>query len=251
MIMSIKDQVYDQLSKRDMMSAKKDNSPPLHDNNQKIRVIKNGPYSVSGNIPLQIKEIRNDAEGYCSTWRDVKTFPLQEQYSLCRCGQSKNKPFCDGTHAKIHFEGTETADDQPYLDHVEKINGPGLLLTDADNMCVHARFCMRAGGIWNLTRHSDDPEARDTAIEEAGNCPSGRLVVWDRKTGEAIEPGFEKSIVVIEYPPRSEHGPLWVRGRIPVVSSDGHIYEIRNRVTLCRCGKSYNKPFCDGSHVER
>lgn len=162
--------------------------------------MKNGSYSVSGSIPLQIKEIRNDAEGYCSTWRDIKTFPLQEQYSLCRCGQSKNKPFCDGTHAKIHFDGTETADDQPYLDHVEKINGPGLSLTDADNMCVHARFCMPAGGIWDLTHHSDIPESRDTAIEEAGNCPSGRLVVWDRKTGEMIEPGFVKSIVVIEYP---------------------------------------------------
>jgi hypothetical protein len=110
---------------------------------------------------------------------------------------------------------------------------------------------MRSGGIWNLTRQSGNPEARDIAIEEAGNCPSGRLVVWDKKSGKALEPEFEKSIVVIEYPPRSEHGPLWVRGGIPVESSDGHVYEIRNRVTLCRCGKSHNKPFCDGSHIER
>ncbi len=218
---------------------------------ERIRVSKNGPYIVSGGVPLIKKEICNDSEGYYSSWHEVETYQLPEQYALCRCGHSKNKPFCDGTHAEIHFDGTETADDKPYLDRAKKINGPSLSLTDAEHMCVHARFCMRAGGIWNLTRQSDNGEARDIAIEEAGNCPSGRLVVWDKNTGKALEPEFEKSIVVIEYPPRSEHGPLWVRGGIPVESSEGHVYEIRNRVTLCRCGKSNNKPFCDGRHIGR
>jgi hypothetical protein len=110
---------------------------------------------------------------------------------------------------------------------------------------------MRAGGIWNLVELSDDPEARDTAVEEACNCPSGRLVIRDNESGKVIEPEFEKSIVVIEYPPKGEHGPLWVRGGIPIESADGKPYEIRNRVTLCRCGRSRNKPFCDGSHIER
>jgi len=233
------------------MSPKKEHPKPPDHGNKKITVCKDGPYIVSGGIPLTIKEIRNDAEGYCSTWHEVKTYPLQEQYALCRCGHSKNRPFCDGTHAKIHFDGTETADNVPYLDRADRIKGPTLSLTDADGMCVHARFCMRAGGIWNLTRQSDAPEAREIAINEAANCPSGRLVVWDNTSGKPLEPEFEKSIVVIEYPPRHEHGQLWVRGGIPVESSDGHVYETRNRVTLCRCGKSFNKPFCDGSHVER
>jgi CDGSH-type Zn-finger protein len=233
------------------MTLKKEPAFSSKDDNKKIRVSRNGPLVVSGTIPLVKKEILNDSEGYCSTWRDVTTFPLQEQYALCRCGNSKNKPFCDGTHSTIHFDGTETARDVPYTERAETIDGPTLSLTDAEGMCVHARFCMRAGGIWNLTRQSDNREARELAIDEAGNCPSGRLVVWDPETGKAIEPEFEKSIVIIEYPPRDEHGPLWVRGGIPIESSEGHIYEIRNRVTLCRCGKSCNKPFCDGSHVER
>jgi hypothetical protein len=71
------------------------------------------------------------------------------------------------------------------------------------------------------------------------------------KTGKAFEQEFGKSIVVIEYPPRSEHSPLWVRGGIPVESSDVNVNEIRNRMTFCRCGKSCKKPFCDGSHVGR
>ena len=216
----------------------------------KITVTKNGPYIVTGEVPLIQEEICNDAEGFCRTWREVRRYPVEETYALCRCGRSTNKPFCDGTHGKVSFNGEETAGSEPYLRHPRIIRGPELDLLDHENLCVHARFCMRAGGIWNLTEQSDNREARETAIEEACNCPSGRLVMKDRKTGKTIEPHLEKSIVVIEYPPGGEHGPLWVRGGIPVVSADGKPYTVRNRMTLCRCGRSGNKPFCDGSHVQ-
>ena len=216
---------------------------------KKIVVSKDGPYLVSGGVPISIQIITPNEDGLSWEWKEAKKFRTGRSYSLCRCGHSKNKPFCDGTHAKIHFDGTETAGNEAYLRHPDSIEGEELRLEDVGNLCVHARFCMRAGGIWNLTRNSGIPEARDTAIEEACNCPSGRLVVRDRKSGRAIEPELEKSIVLIEYPARHEHGPLWVRGGIPVVSADGESYEVRNRVTLCRCGKSGNKPFCDGSHI--
>ena len=55
-----------------------------------IIVSKNGPYLVSGGVPLMVSEICNDAEGYCRTWKTVRRFPVQQQYSLCRCGHSKN-----------------------------------------------------------------------------------------------------------------------------------------------------------------
>jgi len=219
------------------------------DSSMRITVTRDGPYLVTGGVPLIVMEICNDEEGNCRTWRMVKEFLIQESYALCRCGQSQNKPFCDGSHARVHFQGMEMAGNEPYLRRPRIIAGPELELTDYEGLCVHARFCMRAGGIWNLTKHSEDAGARNTAVEEACNCPSGRLVVRDRKTGKAIEPKLEKSIVVIEYPPRNEHGPLWVRGGIPVISADGNLYTVRNRLTLCRCGKSQNKPFCDGSHV--
>ena len=216
----------------------------------KITVTKNGPYLVTGSIPLIRMEICNDDEGYCHTWREGERFPVQETYALCRCGHSQHKPFCDGTHAKIGFEGTEHAGTEPYLRHPQIITGPELELLDYENLCVHARFCMRAGGIWNLTENSDIPTAKATAIEEACNCPSGRLVLRDAATKKAVEPDLERSIVIIEYPARSEHGPLWVRGGIPVISAEGKPYTIRNRLTLCRCGRSENKPFCDGSHIQ-
>lgn len=221
------------------------------ENSMKIIVSRDGPYIVTGGVPLIVSEIRSDEEGYCVNWREIKRYPLKEKYALCRCGHSENKPFCDGTHTKIHFDGTETGDYGPYIEDTNVISGPALTLRDNKHLCVHAEFCLRAGGIWKLVKQSDDPEARNTAIEEARNCPSGRLVILDNATGKVIEPEFEKSIVVVEYSSRNEQGPLWVRGGILIESADGRMYEIRNRITLCRCGKSKNKPFCDGSHFEK
>ncbi|MFC2068164.1 CDGSH iron-sulfur domain-containing protein [Chloroflexota bacterium] len=213
----------------------------------KIKVSKNGPYFVSGEIPLSTQTIGIDAAGYSYEWREGKIYPSRESYALCRCGRSKTKPFCDGTHTKIHFDGKEKAGRESYLRQARNILGPALDLTDAEALCAEARFCDRAGGTWKLTSQSDDPNARVIAIQEAGLCPSGRLVVWD-KEGKPIEPSFELSIVVVEDHLKNMEGPIWVRDGIPIESADGYTYELRNRITLCRCGKSRNKPFCDGSH---
>ena len=74
-------------------------------------------------------------------------------------------------------------------------------------------------------------------------------MAWDRKTKDALEPELAASIGLVQDPARGVSGPLWVRGGIPVVAADGTAYEVRNRVALCRCGASGNKPFCDGSHA--
>ena len=87
------------------------------------------------------------------------------------------------------------------------------------------------------------------AVREGTRCPSGRLVVWDRTTKEPFELGLEPSIGLVEDPTEGVSGPLWVRGGIQIVGADGVEYELRNRATLCRCGASANKPFCDGSHA--
>jgi CDGSH-type Zn-finger protein len=215
----------------------------------KIKIEKNGPYIVSGGVPLSVQIMCVDNGGQCHGWKEGKKYPLQENYELCRCGHSKNPPFCDGTHNMINFDGTEEASNSPYLEQTTEIEGPDLKLTDAKDLCATARFCHRAGGTWKLTEESDDADARKTAIEEAGDCPSGRLVAWD-KNGKAIEPVFKPSIGLVEDTQAGKMGPLWVRGGISIESADGTSYEIRNRVTLCRCGKSSNKPFCDGSHLK-
>ena len=216
--------------------------------NAKIEVTKDGPYLVSGDLPLSEQWIVTNAEGDSLEYREGKKFPAQPQYALCRCGQSANKPFCDGTHAKVQFDGTETASHQALLETSRDHRRPDDALTDQENLCAFARFCDPKGRIWNLVTQ-DSPEAQEIVKHEAAHCPAGRLVVWDKKTGKAIEPKFEPSLGLIEDTEKKVGGPIWVRGGIPVVSADGKTYEIRNRLTLCRCGSSANKPFCDGSHA--
>ena len=214
----------------------------------KVKVTKNGPHLVSGGVPLSEQLMCVDTDGQCHGWKEGKKYTVQENYALCRCGHSKNPPFCDGSHVKVKFDGTEEATRTPYMEQASEIHGPGLRLTDAEDLCAAARFCDRAGGAWKLTKESANPDARQIAIEEACDCPSGRLVAWD-KEGKAIEPVFEPSIGLVQDTQAGKMGSLWVRGGIPVEAADGTTYEIRNRVTLCRCGKSSNKPFCDGSHL--
>ncbi len=217
---------------------------------KKVRIETNGPYHVSGGVPLSEQIIITDEEGHPVKWEEGKRYPRQEKYRLCRCGGSRNKPFCDDSHIEISFDGAETAERKPYLEQAERTEGPDLDLTDAVKLCALLRFCInKAGEIWDLTEKSDDPAAKKVAIQQAFDCAAGRLTVWDKKTGEPIEPELEPSIGLVKDPAREADGPLWIKGGIPVESADGENYEIRNRVTLCRCGRSGNKPFCDGSHL--
>ena len=214
----------------------------------RITVTKNGPYLVTGGVPIIRMRIENDDYGDPLNWREVERYPQLDSYTLCRCGNSSNKPYCDSSHIKKEFDGTETFDNEPYLENVKEFSGPELTLTDKKELCVSASFCVREGGTWNLVVHSDRPGFKEIAIEEAANCPSGRLIVWD-KQGNSIEPSYEPSIVVTEHEDGLP-GPLWIRGEIEIVTSEGISYEKRNHVTLCRCGKSNNKSLCDRSHLE-
>ena len=230
------------------MIKKEEKANPADSTAARIKVSKNGPYLVSGGIPVSKQTIIADTEGTALKWREDAKYQRQEKCGLCRCSQSKNKPYCDGTHVKVGFDGTETAGDESYLDKPKEIDGPTIKLVDIEELCASARFCHRAGGIWNLIQESDKPEIKKTIIEEAFDCPSGRLIVQDKKTGRTNEPKLENEIIAIEDPWAGVSGPLRVQGCIPIESADGKLYQIRNRVTLCRCGKSQNKPFCDSSH---
>src|SRR3990172_4278979 len=118
------------------------NQPPSTqvNSNFKIKVSKNGPYLVSGGIPLIQQVITFDPEGYSLGYREVKQYPLQMNYFLCRCGQSRTMPFCDGMHTNVGFDSTETAGRKPYLELAGRIFGPTLALLDVEELCASSRF---------------------------------------------------------------------------------------------------------------
>ena len=121
----------------------------------RIVVTENGPYVVTGSVPLAVQTIISDGEGNSVDWREGHSFDTSEEYSLCRCGQSATKPFCDSSHLRVGFDGTETAGQQPYLEQAGEEDGPAVVLTDAESLCAYARFCDVAGSIWRLVRRSD------------------------------------------------------------------------------------------------
>lgn len=216
---------------------------------RKIKVIEKGPYLVSGNVPLREKIIVPVGEHY--EYQDGQQYPQKETYALCRCGKTKNAPFCDGSHQKgqsSRTRGKETASRDNYLDRAVKLEGSGLDLLD-DDRCAFARFCHREeGNVWEMIKKADNPEFREAAIKAASDCPTGRLVAVE-KDGKLIEPELEPAIEILQDPQQKVSGPLFVKGMIPIESGDGYTYEVRNRAALCRCGWSTMKPFCDAMHV--
>jgi len=215
----------------------------------RVTILKDGPYLVRGSVPLVRLTIGVNAAGESVCWEKGETFPAQAQYALCRCGASRRKPFCDGAHARAGFDGTETASREPYLEQAEVIEGPALRLTDAEALCAFARFCDPNGRVWNLVERSDQPQARAFTEQESGDCPGGRLVAWDKATGKAHEPTLHPQAGLVEDPAQGCSGGIALWGGVEVVGADGKAYEVRNRQTLCRCGASRNKPFCDGTHA--
>ena len=216
----------------------------------KIIILENGPYNVDGDIPLkEVITVGNDAckpDGY----KDGKSFDKTEHSKyLCRCGHSGNMPFCDGQHNSIGFDGTETDNRKKYDDEAELVEGPVYDCLDNPKFCSGARFCSRDRGFWDAFENAHIKECQEYVEEIGCTCDSGRLTLLD-KNGTKIEPDIDKEIYLIKDELVKHLGPIQVRGGIQIIAADGFAYEIRNRVTLCRCGASQNKPFCDGAHLK-
>ncbi len=122
-----------------------------------VKVVENGPLAVTANINLENKE------GH-------------KRLTLCRCGASENKPFCDGSHVKVGFHAT-------------------------------------------------------------GEVPSKESELLEKRDGEL-------KITTIK------DGPLIVEGNVELIANYGRTIDRNTKCSLCRCGASENKPFCDGSHVK-
>jgi CDGSH-type Zn-finger protein len=211
----------------------------------KIVVGKDGPYRVSGPVRVIRTAIVETEYGEPIAWDEGPEFPTPSSgLELCRCGRSSRKPFCDATHEREPFDGTERADRAPSAERRLVYEGDGVTMTDDRDYCTHAGFCGdRFTTVWVMIHQTEDPAIRERLMDMVRKCPSGRLAYSIPPDGTDVEPEFSPPSIGIE-----PNGPIWVRGGIPIESEDGTPYEVRNRMTLCRCGRSRNKPFCDGSH---
>ena len=201
----------------------------------RIRCLSNGPYSfVNDTVPTPVPNLRRDTGEPCSTTVGV---------SLCRCGGSKNKPFCDGTHGKIGFKDAKLAD--PAKNRREAYVGKTITIFDNRAICAHAGYC--TDGLKEVFREDAEPwidpdgAAVERIIATIERCPSGALSY--AIDGREAKPVNRPPAVVV-----TRNGPYEVSGGVELGNVEFGDGASREHYTLCRCGASKNKPFCDGSH---
>ena len=165
--------------------------------------------------------------------------------ALCRCGGSAKKPFCDGTHRRNGFNDRNTADSTQ--NKRTAYAGKRVTIFDSRAICAHAGFC--TDELKSVFRQHDEPWIEpdaaevDQIISTIRKCPSGALSY--AIDGIEAQPPQRPPMVTV-----TDNGPYAVTGGIELIGvklGDGASAE---HYTLCRCGASKNKPFCDGSHWE-
>ena len=207
----------------------------MSDPKPKIACLPNGPYYlINDPTPRTVANLQ-DAQGQaCTTVQGV---------ALCRCGGSGNKPFCDGTHGRNGFSD-EKHDDR--LDD-QRVSYVGSRITIHDNrgVCAHAGVCTdRLKRVFRMGEEpwiDPDGASSEEIIETVSRCPSGALS-YSLEGTDGPEPNPVPLVTA------SKDGPFVVSGGIELVGQTFGEGASPDRYTLCRCGASKNKPFCDGSH---
>ncbi len=217
-----------------------------------IFVRPNGPYKVTGGIPLVVKTQVVSELGEPLAWKKIGEIDIEEEYYLCRCGRSQLMPFCDGMHRAKPFDGSEHAPITPTEKRRMEYPGGSELKVYFDfDLCMESGFCAnRFTSAAELVEKSDDIGVRTQLISMIEHCPAGALTYRIHGVAGDIEVDLPIQIAVTTEITSSGPilGPLWVTGGIPILRSDSQPFERRNRVTLCNCGHSSTKPLCDGSH---
>lgn len=128
------------------------------------------------------------------------------------------------------------------VDGAEVVDGEKVQITFNGKLCIHARFCVTGApkvflanvkGPWI---HPDDMDAEEL-MAVARECPSG-AIQYRRKDGGREEQPPPVNLISVR-----ESGPYAIRGDLSIAGQPRGY-----RATLCRCGASKHKPFCDGSH---
>lgn len=175
-----------------------------------------------------------------------KDLPLQSVTSLCRCGGSSQKPYCDGTHSKIGFEGTPGEHRPPCKS--KAYVGKTITIHDNRRICSHSAECLN--GLPKVFDSCKKPwinvDGADASeiIAVIERCPSGALS-YTINDEHHVDWGDEQSVIKV-----TKGGPLCCEGGIIIKDADQTVPQAKSHYTLCRCGKSENKPFCDGAHLD-
>ncbi|QZT38153.1 CDGSH iron-sulfur domain-containing protein [Halosquirtibacter xylanolyticus] len=199
---------------------------------------KNGQIVVSKYSPLMAVDIELFTQ-------DGEILPMPRVFSLCRCGASKKKPFCDGTHASIHFSG-ERAPNKELDKAPHEYKGDKMSVFDKRALCCHHGTC----NLEEVFTHEkpwirpENAERVEDVVEVVMKCPTGALTA---KVGdEEFKEWFDVQKVIVR-----KDGPYYVQGGIKLIDDQwtNLVLVTEDHYALCRCGASKIKPLCDGTHA--
>jgi CDGSH-type Zn-finger protein len=211
--------------------------------NPKILSLSNGPYYLINDMKPKIVEHLQDDNG--------RSLSNISGVALCRCGASKNKPFCDGTHSIIGFSSSNRVisdDSKISKDKKKSYAGKNITIHDNRKICSHAAECVNnLSSVFRFdARPWIDPNGanREDIIQTIRKCPSGALS-YSIEGVENKDQNKRDPMVTV-----SKNGPYLIIGGIDLIGDNIQWAEgsSKEHYTLCRCGASNNKPFCDGMH---
>jgi len=163
---------------------------------------------------------------------------------LCRCGKSKKKPFCDGTHGDINFKSAREIKDEIIQEYV----GKDMTITFNRSICAGAAHCVaQLPSVFSSESSTNwidpDNDSPNKVIETIKACPSGALsyILGDI---EHLDKRKTAKISIIKNGPYNVEAVTYDFLPTPTNFST-------TKYTLCRCGLSKNKPYCDYSHAEK
>ena len=179
-----------------------------------------------------------------SDGEELKNRPVM---ALCRCGASKTKPYCDGSHNDVGFDGNPS--DDRSKDEILTYEGKEATIHYNRLLCSHAAECgKRQKAAFDSSRKPwivPDNAPKQGLQEVVKACPSGAL----RMSNPGEVPEHAQSESDIKGIKVEQDGPYRVTG-IPLASFRQAKGANPQKYVLCRCGASKNKPFCDGSHYD-
>ncbi len=207
----------------------------MNEEKPKIACLPNGPYYLlTDTSPREVPYLQTSQGESCSTVTGV---------ALCRCGGSSNKPFCDGTHGRIGFSDENLTDGSST--RLDNYFGQKINIHDNRSICAHAGLC--TDNLKSVFKYGEEPwiDPDGAAVEDivaiVEKCPSGALSF----SIEDVDPNDQERDPMITV---TKNGPYAVVGGMELIGHELAAGASTEHFTLCRCGASKNKPFCDGSH---
>ncbi|MEM7179684.1 MAG: CDGSH iron-sulfur domain-containing protein [Spirochaetota bacterium] len=197
--------------------------------NEKIAIeaIPNGPFKVSHAEKLSYCGLAQQIDGDCY---------------LCRCGESKNAPYCDGNHSKAGFKDTNPKKTQQ---EIKVWQGEKIKTYFNPNACMHVFYCKPMKELRAREGSDTSTATAEEIMKVVDSCPSGALTYELKQKISTTPNTYEYPIEIIE------GGEIRIKEEFFLTNFSLQERQPSDKATLCRCGLSKNKPYCDASHRKK